>query len=72
MRRQLEDEGRIINPEADRYLGMECIFNPRNTSAKYLDERVWNCFRECYALPAIMKRFYCLPTLTSDRGCRAT
>jgi radical SAM superfamily enzyme YgiQ (UPF0313 family) len=61
MRTQLEGEGRIINSEADRYLGMECIFQPRQMSAKYVEDRVWNCFREFYALPAILKRFFLPP-----------
>jgi radical SAM superfamily enzyme YgiQ (UPF0313 family) len=65
---QLEDEGRIINPVADRYLGMECIFNPRNMSAKYLEERVWNCFRDFYSLPAILKRFLLPPNAYFGQG----
>jgi radical SAM superfamily enzyme YgiQ (UPF0313 family) len=68
MRKQLEDEGRIINPVADRYLGMECIFQPRNMSAKYVEEKVWNCFREFYSLPAILKRFLLPPNSYIGQG----
>ena len=65
---QLEDENRIINPEADRYLGMECLFKPMNMSAEYLEERVWNCFREYYSLPAILKRFLLPPNAYFGQG----
>jgi radical SAM superfamily enzyme YgiQ (UPF0313 family) len=68
MRKQLEDEGRIINPVADRYLGMECIFQPRNMSAEYVEEKVWNCFREFYSMPAILKRFLWPPNSYFGQG----
>ena len=57
MRSQLIKEGRMLNPVADRYLGMECVFTPKNMSPRQVEEGVWGCFRKFYSLPNIMRRF---------------
>jgi radical SAM superfamily enzyme YgiQ (UPF0313 family) len=61
MRRKLEEEGRVINPMADRYLGMECLFTPKNMTPKQVEDGVWNCFEEFYSVPGIFKRFLVPP-----------
>ncbi|MBI5884347.1 MAG: B12-binding domain-containing radical SAM protein [Elusimicrobia bacterium] len=57
MRAQLEKEGRILNPVADRYTGMECLYVPKNMTPRQVEDGVWKCFREFYSPMAIMKRF---------------
>jgi radical SAM superfamily enzyme YgiQ (UPF0313 family) len=61
MRRKLEEEGRVINPMADRYLGMECLFTPKNMTPKQVEDGVWNCFEEFYSVPSILRRFLMPP-----------
>ncbi|WP_298434124.1 radical SAM protein [Geobacter sp.] len=68
MRQQLQDEGRIINPMADRYLGMQCLFKPKNMSAEEVEEGVWDCFRKFYSIPAILRRFFAPPNSYLGQG----
>ncbi|ABQ24592.1 B12-binding domain-containing radical SAM protein [Geotalea uraniireducens] len=68
MRRQLIKDGRIINPMGDRYVGMECLFSPRNMTAREVEEGVWNCFREFYSLPKIARRFLLPPNSYFGQG----
>ncbi len=68
MRTRLIEEGRVINPVGDRYVGMECIFTPRNMSAVDVEEGVWQCFREFYSLPRIAKRFLLPPNSYIGQG----
>lgn len=68
MRRQLIKDGRIINPMGDRYVGMECLFSPRNMTASEVEEGVWNCFREFYSLPKIVRRFLLPPNSYFGQG----
>jgi radical SAM superfamily enzyme YgiQ (UPF0313 family) len=68
MRQKLKEEGRILNPIADRYLGMECIFRPRNMTAEEVEEGVWSCFRKFYSLPEIAMRFLLPPTSYLGQG----
>lgn len=57
MRKQLEEAGRVINPDADRYLGMECLFQPKNMAPKEVENGVWDCFKKFYSVKGIAKRF---------------
>ncbi len=68
MRSRLIEEGRVINPVGDRYLGMECIFAPKNMSAVDVEEGVWNCFREFYSISRIAKRFLLPPNSYIGQG----
>jgi len=53
---QLHQEGRVHNPEAERYLGMVCNFLPRHLTPEECEEGVWRCFREFYSLSSIARR----------------
>lgn len=68
MREQLKADGRIINPLADRYLGMQCLFKPMNMSAEEVEEGVWSCFRGFYSIPGILKRFFLPPNSYIGQG----
>lgn len=57
MRSRLIREGRILNPIADRYLGMECVFTPKHMSPREVEEGVWGCLQKFYSLPNILRRF---------------
>ncbi|MBI4677835.1 MAG: B12-binding domain-containing radical SAM protein [Elusimicrobia bacterium] len=61
MRAQLEKEGRILNPVADRYTGMECLYVPKNMTPRQVEDGVWRCFRQFYSPLAIFKRFFWPP-----------
>ncbi len=54
---QLDREGRVHNPEAEKYLGMVCNFVPRHMTPAECEEGVWDCFRKFYSFPAIFRRF---------------
>jgi hypothetical protein len=68
MRQKFKDEGRILNPMADRYLGMECLFKPKNMTAEEVEEGVWDCFRKFYSLPEIARRFFLPPNAYLGQG----
>jgi len=68
LRQKLIDEDRILNPIGDRYLGMECIFRPKNMTAEEVEEGVWDCFRRYYSLPSIAKRFLWPPNAYTPQG----
>lgn len=68
MRSRLIEEGRIRNPMGDRYLGMECLFTPKHMTADEVEEGVWRCFREFYALPRIVRRFLLPPNSYFGQG----
>ncbi|BCS55597.1 B12-binding domain-containing radical SAM protein [Geobacter sp. SVR] len=68
MRSQLIEEGRIVNPLGDRYLGMQCLFTPKNMTPQAVEEGVWRCFREFYSLPKIVKRFLFPPNSYIGQG----
>ncbi len=64
MRTQLMEQGRVPNPMGDRYLGMECIFVPKNMTPKEVEDGVWDCFKQFYSVPRILKRFAKAPALS--------
>jgi hypothetical protein len=68
MRTRLAEEGRVFNPLADRHLGMECIFTPKNMTPKQVEDGVWSCFRRYYSLPGIFKRFFLPPNSYISQG----
>lgn len=68
MRSELNEAGRVINPMGDRYLGMECIFTPKNMTAGEVEEGVWRCFRDFYSLPKIARRFLLPPNSYFGQG----
>jgi hypothetical protein len=68
MRRQLAQEGRIVNPFVDRYLGMECLFTPKNMTTREVVDGVWNSYQEFYSLPRIFKRFLWPPNPYTSQG----
>ena len=68
MRKQLAEGGRIINPLGDRYIGMECLFRPKNISPQEVEEGVWNCYKRFYSLSGIVKRFLVPPNAYLSQG----
>jgi len=55
-REQLQTEGRMHNPEAERYLGMICNFFPRHMTPEECEQGVWRCFEKFYSLRSIVRR----------------
>ncbi len=68
MHRQLAEEGRIVNPFVDRYLGMECLFAPKHMTAKEVVDGLWSSYQDFYALPKIFKRFLWPPNAYTSQG----
>jgi|UniRef100_A0A7C5AK04 radical SAM superfamily enzyme YgiQ (UPF0313 family) len=59
---QLMAEGRVHNPEAERYLGMICNFYPRHMSPEECEQGVWRCFDRFYSFRSIFRRLILPPT----------
>jgi len=59
---QLQTEGRVHHPEAERYLGMVCNFYPRHMSPEECESGVWRCFQKFYSFPSICRRLLMPPT----------
>ncbi|MFW6127265.1 MAG: B12-binding domain-containing radical SAM protein [Thermodesulfobacteriota bacterium] len=53
---QLQGEGRLHNPEAERYLGMICNFYPRHMTPEECEAGVWRCFQKFYSFRSIFRR----------------
>lgn len=68
MRSKLAEEGRILNPFVDRYLGMECLFTPKNMSVEEVVEGLWNSYQDFYSLRKIFKRFLWPPNAYTPQG----
>lgn len=68
MRLQLAKDERIVNPFIDRYLGMECLFTPKNMTTREVVEGLWNSYQDFYSLPKIFKRFFCPPNAYLPQG----
>jgi radical SAM superfamily enzyme YgiQ (UPF0313 family) len=57
MRKQLEDEDRVIIPDADMFTNnFRCMFVPKQMSPQDVEEGVWRCTRQFYSLKSIFKR----------------
>jgi len=61
MRSRLIAENRVLNRMADRYLGMDCLFVPKNMSPREVEDGVWDCFRKFYSIPSIFRRLSTAP-----------
>jgi radical SAM superfamily enzyme YgiQ (UPF0313 family) len=59
---QLNQEGRVHNPEAENYLGMVCNFFPKHMTPEQCESGVWRCFQKFYSLPSICRRLLLPPT----------
>jgi radical SAM superfamily enzyme YgiQ (UPF0313 family) len=59
---QVHQEGRVHNPEAEKYLGMVCNFIPRHMTPEECETGVWECFRKFYSFPSIFRRLLLPPT----------
>jgi radical SAM superfamily enzyme YgiQ (UPF0313 family) len=59
---QLNQEGRVHNPQAENYLGMVCNFCPRHMTPEECEAGVWRCFQKFYSLSSICRRFLLPPT----------
>lgn len=59
---QLYSEGRVHNPDAEKYLGMVCNFLPRHMTPEECEEEVWQCFRKFYSFSSICRRLLLPPT----------
>jgi radical SAM superfamily enzyme YgiQ (UPF0313 family) len=58
---QLYREGRVHNPEAEKYLGMVCNFLPKNMTPEQCEAGVWRCFQEFYSYHSICRRLLMPP-----------
>jgi radical SAM superfamily enzyme YgiQ (UPF0313 family) len=58
---QLEAEGRVHHPEAERYLGMICNFLPRHMTPEECEKGVWRCFEKFYSFRSIFHRLLLPP-----------
>lgn len=56
MWKQMQQEGRLHNPRAERYLGMICNFIPKHMTPEECEEGVWRCFRKFYSFSSIWRR----------------
>ena len=69
MRQQLEDEGRVIIPDADMYTNnFRCMFVPKNLSPQEVEEGVWRCTNEFYSLKSMFKRLLMPPSKFTWQG----
>ena len=68
---QLKNEGRVHNPEAERYLGMICNFFPRHMTPEECEGGVWRCFQKFYSWRSIFRRLLWPPTVISFKDCPA-
>jgi radical SAM superfamily enzyme YgiQ (UPF0313 family) len=59
---QLNQEGRVHNPDAEKYLGMVCNFFPRHMTPEECEAGVWRCFQEFYSFRSICRRLLMPPT----------
>jgi radical SAM superfamily enzyme YgiQ (UPF0313 family) len=59
---QLNLEGRVHNPEAEKYLGMVCNFFPKHMTPEECEAGVWRCFQEFYSFRSICRRLLMPPT----------
>ena len=59
---QLNQEGRVHNPDAEKYLGMVCNFLPRHMTPEECEEGVWRCFQKFYSIGSIFRRLLWPPT----------
>ncbi|MEW6387267.1 MAG: radical SAM protein [Thermodesulfobacteriota bacterium] len=59
---QLNQEGRVHNPEAERYLGMVCNFIPKHMTPEDCENGVWRSFQKFYSFSSIFRRLLLPPT----------
>jgi radical SAM superfamily enzyme YgiQ (UPF0313 family) len=59
---QLSQEGRVHNPDAEKYLGMVCNFFPKHMTPEECEDGVWRCFQKFYSFPSICRRLFLPPT----------
>ena len=59
---QLNAEGRVHNPDAEKYLGMVCNFFPKHMTPEECETGVWRCFQQFYSFPSIFRRLFLPPT----------
>ena len=59
---QLHQEGRVHNPDAEKYLGMICNFFPKHMTPDECEAGVWRCFQEFYSFRSIVHRLLLPPT----------
>jgi radical SAM superfamily enzyme YgiQ (UPF0313 family) len=59
---QMQREGRVHNPEAEKYLGMVCNFTPKHITPGECEAEVWRCFKKFYSLASICRRLLWPPT----------
>jgi radical SAM superfamily enzyme YgiQ (UPF0313 family) len=59
---QLNQEGRVHNPDAEKYLGMVCNFVPMHMTPEECEAGVWQCFKEFYSFSSIWHRLLLPPT----------
>src|SRR5579872_296155 len=62
MRTKLEQEGRVIIPDADMYTNnFRCMFVPNKLSPQQVEEGVWRCTKEFYSFKSMAKRLLLPP-----------
>lgn len=58
---QLNQEGRVHNPDAEKFLGMVCNFIPKQMTPEECEAGVWGCFKKFYSLSSICRRLLMPP-----------
>ncbi len=59
---QMHRQGRLHNPQAERYLGMICNFIPKHMTPEECESGVWRCFQKFYSFSSICRRLLWPPT----------
>ncbi len=69
MRTQLEEEGRVIVPDADMYTNNHrCMFIPKNLTPEQVEQGVWWCTDQFYSARSIAKRLLIPPNRYTPQG----
>lgn len=69
MRTKLEEEGRVIVPDADQYTNnFVCMFIPKNMTPQQVEQGVWRCTRSFYSLKSMLQRHLWPPRKYTRQG----
>ncbi|MFQ5664838.1 MAG: B12-binding domain-containing radical SAM protein [Candidatus Binatia bacterium] len=69
MRTQLEQEGRVIIPDADQFTNNHrCMFVPKNLTPQQVEEGVWRCTERFYSMRSIVRRLLLPPNAYTGQG----
>ena len=71
IRKQLQDQNRILTDDWTRYTSYECVFQPKNMTPLELEDGFWRFQREFYSLPSIFRRLFTPPKSYTPRALAA-